>query len=349
MTDLKPNTSAEAYRTPFYVGIDIGGTSIKVGIVDDLGRSVADARIPTQAEVSPEPVVGEIRVTIERLVATKHLQMSDIVAVGVGAPGPIDIPAGQLGTPFNLPGWHHFPICDRLFAALEKPITFANDANAAAFGEYWVGSGRDYNSIVLFTLGTGIGAGIIVNGDSIDGENSLGSECGHMIIDSQNDARICSCGLRGHLEAYTSATSVIHRVNEALQSGKSSSVIDRVAAGEQLSTFMLFEEAEQGDPLSLDIILQTAYYLSIGIVNVLYAVDPGAVFLGGAMDFGGRGATTGKRFLETLRAEVKRRAFPTIAKNLNLEFAALGGAAGYIGAAGIARKSTPASANGDSS
>ena len=335
---LQQDAFVSAHQRPIYGGVDIGGTSIKIGLVDNFGAPLANTNIPTRPDVRPDSVVREIRSAIHELIALSHLQEADLAAVGLGAPGPVDTTKGRFRNPFNLPGWHNFPIRDRLREAIGKPVTFANDANAAAFGEYWVGSGQEYNSIVFFTLGTGIGGGIIVDGSLIDGENSLASECGHLIIDCQDDARICSCGLPGHLEAYASAKAVVQRAKDALQRGADSSVNSRLESGDTLTTVTLFEEAEKGDAFSLDIILQTAYYLSIGIVNVLHVIDPSAVLLGGAMNFGGRDSTIGQRFLIRIREEISRRTFPLIAQNVVVDFSKLGGDAGYIGAAGIARK-----------
>src|SRR5690606_10042678 len=127
-----------------------------------------------------------------------------IARVGLGSPGTHDIPAGMLLDPPNLPGWVNFPIRDRVQALCGLPLTFANDANCAAYGEYWVGSGKEFNSLVLFTLGTGIGSGIILDDMQLVGAHSHGGECGHSIIDYQPDARLCGCGNTGHLEAYCS-------------------------------------------------------------------------------------------------------------------------------------------------
>jgi glucokinase len=216
-------------------------------------------------------------------------------------------------------------------------VAFTNDAAAAAYGEYWVGAGREFHSLVLFTLGTGIGCGIIIGDLSIDGENSHGAECGHIIIDCGQHARICGCGQRGHLEAYASATAVIKRTQEALDSGRKSSLGDRLAAGAELTPKLLAAEAEAGDDLSLEIVLETAAFMGVGIVTLLHTIDPTGVLLGGAMTFGGNDSPLGRRFLRRIKEEVDRRAFPLLARRIAIDFAALGSDAGYIGAAGIAR------------
>jgi glucokinase len=261
-----------------------------------------------------------------------------IVAAGLGTPGTMDIPAGMLLQPVNLKGWDMFPIRDRLAAHLGMHVTFANDAGAAAYGEFWVGSGRDYRSMVLFTLGTGIGCGIIIDGFSIDGEHSHGAECGHIIIDYRDDAPTIPTGQRGHLEAFASATALIRRTHEALDAGRASSLADRRLRGDEITPLVVAEEAEEGDALSLEIIMDTARFMGIGVVTLMHTIDPAAVVLGGAMTFGGHESELGRKFLARIREEVKRRAFPTLAANTVIDYAQVGGDAGFIGAAGLARE-----------
>ena len=324
-------------RRPLFAGVDVGGTGVKIGLVDDQGRTVARTKMATLEERGPEDCVERIVRTLQGELDKLRLTMDDIAAVGLGTPGTMDIPAGMILEPPNLPHWRDFPIRDCLAQACGKAVAFANDANAAAYGEYWVGGGRDYQSMVMLTLGTGLGGGIIVDDASIDGENSHGSECGHIIIDYTDDARLCPCGQKGHLEAYASATALVKRTREALAAGHDSSLLDRVADGEEVSGLMLAQEAEAGDALSMDLILETAMYVGVGAVSLMHTIDPGAVILGGAMNFGGRETALGRRFLERVREEVRRRAFPSPAQKTVVDFAVLVGHAGYIGAAGIAR------------
>jgi glucokinase len=189
----------------------------------------------------------------------------------------------------------------------------------------------------MFTLGTGVGGGIILSGNSIDGEHSFGSELGHLIVDCREDARLCVWGGgRGELEAYASASAVVARTQEALAAGRRSSLERRLVDGAELSAKMLHEEAESGDSLALEIILETARYVGVGITCVVHAVDPGLVVIGGAMTFGGDTSEIGRRFLREVRTEFTRRAFAVVAGTI-IDYAALGGDAGLIGAAGIAR------------
>ncbi len=345
MTAAVERISVADARRPLFVGVDVGGTSIKIGVVDDDGRTLEFGSIATQDERGPEDAVQRIHKEVVRLLDSLGLSMNDVAAIGLGTPGTMDIPSGMILEPPNMPGWRHFPLQDRLKVVCDRPVSFANDAGSAAFGESWTGSGREYESIVMLTLGTGVGGGIIIGDMSIDGVNSHGSECGHVIIDSSPDARMCSCGQTGHLEAYASATGVVARTEEALAAGRESQMADWISTGEQLSGKMLARAAEAGDALALEIILETADYIATGIVSYLHMIDPGAVIIGGAMTFGGSGSELGERFLNRITEQVRRKTFPVQAKNLTVRFASLGSAAGYIGAAGIARAADHKSCN----
>lgn len=329
-------SAAEAER-PFFAGIDLGGTNIKIGIVDNQGRTLSWHTAPTQSQLGAEDGARRMGQGVLRAAAEAGLKPADIARVGLGSPGTMDVPAGMLLEPHNLGGWRNFPIRDRVSHYAGLPVTFANDANAAAYGEFWVGSGRDFHSMVLFTLGTGIGCGIIIGDLLIAGENSHGAECGHIIIDCREDARRCPCGQLGHLEAYASATAVIKRTEEALSSGRKSSLTSRIAAGQQLSPLVLAEEAERGDALAREIIMETARYIAVGAVTLIHTIDPNGLVLGGAMTFGGHDTALGREFLDEVRNEIRRRAFPVLAERIKVDYAALGGDAGYIGAAGVAR------------
>ena len=332
-------TTLEDATEPFFVGVDVGGTSIKIGLIDDRGHSLAFTSFPTADHLGPENAIDRIRLKTDQLLAELGIDLEHVCAMGLGTPGTMDIQGGMILEPPNLPGWRHFPIRDALRTACnDKPVTYANDAGAAAYGEYWVGSGSEFSSIVLLTLGTGVGGGIIVDDQSIDGVHSHGSECGHVIIDSSDSARRCSCGQLGHLEAYASATAVAARTQEVLDTGIDSSINRRIEQGEKLSSLMVAQEAEAGDEVAESIVMQTADYLAIGLVNVAHVIDPGAAILGGAMNFGGPSSSLGRRFLQRIRTGFVERTFPVIASKCVIEFASLAGDAGYIGAAGLARR-----------
>ncbi len=323
---------------PFFVGVDVGGTNIKIGVVDDEGRPLSWTRLSTEEEKGPQDAVGRAAKALDEAIGQAGLKREQIARVGLGSPGTMDTARGILLEPGNLPNWWHFPLRDAMAKACGMEVTFANDARSAAYGEYWVGSGRVFHSMILFTLGTGVGGGIVIGDLLVEGENSAGSELGHLIIDYHDTARHCSCGGQGHVEAYCSAASVIKRTEELLADGRETSVRKRVEAGEELTPIMLDEEAQAGDAFALEVILETARYLGIGVTSAMHAVDPNSVVIGGAMTFGQHDAPTGQKFLERVKQEVAARAFPALAAATTIDYATLGGDAGFIGAAGLARR-----------
>ena len=337
MSDGPRLTPLAQSHAPYFIGIDVGGTGIKIGLVDDQGQTLGYKRIPTEVEQGPLAAVERIGHAVKKVIAGAGLQESQIVAVGLATPGTMDIPRGMFLNPVNLPGWGNYPIRDKVAGVTGKPVAYANDANAAAYGEFWIGGGAEYQSLVLLTLGTGVGGGIIIGDTNIEGQHSHGSECGHIIIDYNDTARLCSCEHRGHLEAYASATAVVKRAQEAIDGGRKTSVATRVELGEELTPVLLMEEAEKGDAFAMEIILDTAMFLGIGITTFMHTIDPDAVILGGAMTFGGHSSEIGRRFLARVKEEIRRRAFPIPAEQTVIDYAHLGSDAGYIGAAGIAR------------
>jgi glucokinase len=328
--------SAEERQPPFYLGIDLGGTNIKSGVVDDLGRRFEGISIETEAERGPEIGLRNLVEAGNRAVKASGLDWSQINAVGLGSPGTMDIQEGMLLDPPNLPGWVNFPIRLRLGEALSKPTILQNDANAAAYGEYWSGAGRGTNSLVMFTLGTGIGCGIIDHGKVIEGRHSHGAECGHIII-QMDGGRKCSCGRFGHLEAYASATALVKRAVEALAENPKSALAD-LHNHDELTSRTIHDAAEAGDPLATRLMSETARYLAVGAVSLMHTIDPDIVLFGGGM------IAAGEKFLDQIRTEIQKLAFPVPAAKTRIEYAQLGGDAGFIGAAGCARLKAKADA-----
>ena len=332
--------SDSKFTLPLFAGVDVGGTNVKIGLVDDNGRIVADTKFPTQPDDSPDIAFEQAREEFDQLMDSTDFKWSDVVAAGLGTPGPMDIHNGIILTPTNLLGWHNFPIRSKLTEVLSKPVTYANDAGAAAFGEFWVGGGQAYQSMVMLTLGTGVGGGIIIDDVSIDGAHSHGSELGHIAIETGPEARTCGCGQPGHLEAYASATALVDRTREAMRDPKvGASTILRKQIGEAspLSALMISNAATAGDDLATRMVSETAVYLGRGIAQLAHIVDPAAFVLGGAMNFGGADSELGSRFLEEIKAEVRRLVFPVLGEGLVVDFARLGSEAGFVGAAGLAR------------
>ena len=328
-------TASETY----YLGIDVGGTNIKAGVVTGAGEPVADvANIKTEADRGSDVGLDNLEEVAHQAVAKARLEMSDIHAVGLATPGPMDIKRGMLLSPANMPEWKDVPVREETARRLGRPTWLQNDANAAAYGEFWVGAAKEAESLVFWTLGTGIGCGIIIDGEIIDGAHSLGSECGHIIIDMDGPRVHPGTKQRGTLESYASARAVVARCEEALASGRKSSIAERLSQGDELTPKLIYEEGQRDDELALEIIMETARYLGIGAVSLMHTIDPEMVLYGGAMTFGANDTPLGRRFLSRIQEEVQARAFPACAKNTLIDFATLGGDAGFIGAAGCARR-----------
>ncbi|MGH7199875.1 MAG: ROK family protein, partial [Planctomycetaceae bacterium] len=321
----------------FLLGLDLGGTNIKAGVVSGAGESLSSIKIPTEAERGPDVGVRNITRAARKAVEEAELKWDDIRGVGLATPGTMDIPAGMLLDPPNLPGWDNFPIRERVQDQLDKPTILQNDANAAAYGEYWLGAARDANSLVFWTLGTGIGCGIIIGDMILQGEHSHGSECGHIVIEMTGGRRLSGTGQYGTLEAYAGAKAVISRCEEALDAGRESLIRDHLP-DEELTPLLIARCAEAGDELANELVMDTARYLGVGTTTVMHTIDPDMVLFGGAMTFGRNKSDLGRRFMQRIREEVKARAFPVPYAKTKIDFATLGSEAGYIGAAGCARR-----------
>ncbi|MFM9964262.1 MAG: ROK family protein [Planctomycetaceae bacterium] len=339
-------THRAGFHSPFFMGIDVGGTTIKIGIVDDQGQSLSKVVVPTESHRPVEVGMANLERCARESVEHAGLTMDDIHSVGLATPGTMDISAGMLLTPGNLPTWHHFPIRQAVADCLKKPTVLQNDANAAAFGEFWIGTAQAVSSAVMWTLGTGVGCGIVIQDVIIEGQHSHGGESGHNIVQMDGGRKNVD-GRYGSLEAYCSATAVVKRCQEALDAGTPSLLTAQIAAGQPLSAKLIGAAAEAGDEFADQLIMETARVLGVATVTMMHTIDPSMIIIGGAMTFGRNDNPIGRRFLQRIKDEVKARAFPFLAEKILIDFAKLGGDAGYIGAAGCVRfKLTGKSASG---
>jgi glucokinase len=317
---------------PLFVGLDVGGTSMKAGVVDDTGRPLSAVSLPTEAHRGQDLGLERMCETIRAAVQQAGLPLEQISAIGVATPGLMDIPGGVILDPMNLKPWRNVPVRRHVQETFGLPTAFQNDANAAAYGEFWAGAGRGARSMVLFTLGTGVGGGIIVGGNIIEGEHSHGAEVGHIKIEMTNP-RECECGRFGCLEAYASATAVVKRTQEALaDDGGRSSLHGLMRSGKELTSREVFTASDAGDELAGRIVEETALYLAIGAMNLMHVIDPDLIVFGGGMIAAGDG------FLNRIRAHVRRLAFVVPAERTRIVYAQLGADAGFIGAAACGRR-----------
>lgn len=326
---------------PKYVGLDVGGTTMKAAVVDDAGQPLTDPfdRKTFPDGESADQVAGLERMceTIRGAVAKAGLTLADIAAIGVATPGLGDIRAGVIIDPPNLKPWKDVPVKDHIAAAFGKPTAYQNDANAAALGEFWVGGGRGTRSMVLFTLGTGVGGGIILDGMVVEGEHSHGGELGHLRIDLPDRGRLCGCGARGCLEAYASASAVTRRAREEMASWRGPTALKAyfTANDDELTAKVIFDLAEKGDDCARKVVDDTAFYLAMGATAVIATVDPEVIVFGGGM-------AAADWFRVKIAEYVGRYGLPyPVAKApapVRIAFAELGSSAGFIGAAASARR-----------
>lgn len=320
-----------------YVGLDVGGTTMKAAVVGDDGTPRSKPVVmDTNPERGQDAGLETMCETIRRAVAAAGLTLKDVTAIGVATPGLMDIKAGLILDPPNLKPWKNVPVRDHIQGVFRIPTIYQNDANAAAYGEFWVGSGQDARSMVLFTLGTGVGGGIIIDDVILSGEHSHGGELGHLRIEMPERGRICGCGARGCLEAYASATNVVRRAREEMAAYRGATKLrDYYTANDDVLTAkVVFDLAVAGDELALKVVDDTAFYLALGATALTAVVDPEMVVFGGGM------VAAGEWFRSKIEAQVKRFGLPFPTRSLKITFASLGSDAGFIGAAGWARAVT---------
>jgi len=312
----------------FYIGVDLGGTNIKAGVVAEDATVLCKTSTPTEADRGAGHIIDKICRVIETLRADCRLDPASIGGVGIGTPGTLDIRAGMVHLAPNMPLWRNVPVVDLVSKKTALKVVLENDANAAAFGEFWAGAGRGVSSLVMVTLGTGIGAGIIANGRLIHGDTDCAAELGHMIIEI--NGRQCACGNLGCLESYASAVSLVRRFQEAVAAGDDSSLAAAVRAGRPIEARDVCDAALAGDPLANRIFRETGVYLGIGIINILHMINPARVLISGGL------IKAGDLLMNPIRETVEKRALPDAWRNCDIVFASLGEDAGFIGGAGCA-------------
>ena len=318
-------------RRQAFLGVDVGGTNTKLAVVGDCGSVFARDLISTALICDPRNACRRILEFAEEYSVQYRFE-----GIGVAAPGILDSRQGILREVVNLPKWTDFPLRDELAGLFDLPVVVANDANAAAFAEHAHRGLETDKSLALVTLGTGIGCGIVIGGQPLNGNHGCGGELGHAIVDISPDARLCGCGKSGHLEAYAGAAAVVHRAKQKLLHGEKSSLAQRLPL-EELSPHVIAEEAERRDALCQSVVEETATYVGLGISLLCQILDPSVVLLGGAMTFGGMETETGRGFLNRVRQTVRRNTLEQVGGNVVIEFASLGNDAGMLGAAMLAR------------
>jgi glucokinase len=310
-----------------YLGLDLGGTDIKAGVVDDQAKVLASETTPTEASEGPDHVIHRIARLAQSVCEAAGAKMASITAAGIGVPGPIDAKAGVVLSAPNLHGWTQVHLKQKLLEHIgtELHLDVVNDANAAAYGEFWAGAGQDnaITHMIMLTLGTGVGGGIILNSALYAGAHGEGAELGHMILDPLGPR--CASGERGSLEVYASASAITAEACRRIAMGATTDLPMEPTAKE------IFDLAES-DPLAGDIVDWACGYLGIACVNLVRIFDPQMIVLGGGV------ARAGDKLLNPVRRAFADRTWTIRPEQVAIELATLGNDAGFIGSAGMARQ-----------
>ncbi len=302
-------------------GVDIGGTTVKLGLFDKEGCVLDKWEIPTVKDNNGSGILPDIAASIKSVMAEKGIDKDDIVGVGVGAPGPVD-DEGTVYKAVNL-GWDVFNIPMVLSGYLDLPVKAGNDANVAAYGEMWQGGGKGYSNLVAVTLGTGVGGGIIINGHILTGATGAGGEIGHIHIED-NETVVCGCQNKGCLEQYASATGVVRLAQRRLVKDDAPSVLREV----DLTAKAVFDAVKEGDAVAIEIAQQFGEYLGKGLAAVAAVVNPEIFVIGGGV------SKAGEILFDYIRPAFEKYAFHGC-RGAKLTLATLGNDAGIFGAAAL--------------
>ncbi len=314
-------------------GIDIGGTKIAVALENGAGERVASRRLPTEIAIGPDRILANIlRAIDEMLVETG----TELAAVGIGCPGPIDIERGLVLSPANLPDWIDFPIVAIVKDRFGVPVLLDNDANAAALGEFYFGAGRGFRDIFYVTISTGIGGSMIIDGELRHGLQAGAGEIGHTIVSIDGD--LCRCGLHGCLEALASGTAIARRMREALVAQNGGAVDDHADVTGQT----VVDLVRHGDPTAIAVWNQAIRFLAVGIGNAITLIAPQAIVIGGGV------AAAGELLLAPLRELVGKNVTMLPIDQVEILQASLGSESGVCGALILGRhaRETAAAAGG---
>ncbi len=313
---------------PYYVGVDLGGTNIKAGVCDVEGKVLSHLSVPTQVDHGRDQVVANIAGAAEQAISLAKVARADVAGIGIGSPGPMSHRRGLVINPGNLPCMQNTPLRDIIRQKTGIPTTLENDANAAAFGEYWAGAGKGVKDLVMFTLGTGVGGGVIAEGKLLRGYYENGSELGHILV--QPGGRLCSCGQRGCVEAYSSAHFLARHAEDLIASGKPSSLKKYTDAGQMVMAEHVVAAAKAGDEVAQKAWHDACYYLAVTIVTMQHVSNPQRVVLAGGL------IAAGDYLLEPVRRYFHELTWRLLDDYPEILLAGLGNDAGFIGAAACA-------------
>jgi glucokinase len=316
----------------FAIGVDLGGTSLRIAAVEDTGRLLQSLSTATELAHGRDYVLAEMAIAIREL-ARQFGPTHKLQGIGVGIPGIIDLSSGTLHSAANLPGWSNYPVRRELENRLGVPVLLENDANCAALGEKWIGAGRDVEDLCMITLGTGVGGGFVIGGKPWHGLIGMAGEVGHMTVFP--DGRLCACGNYGCLEQYSSATAIRRMAAESVAGGEAPGLARCMESDPSFSARSVFQCAMKGDETALKIFATAGHALGIALANLINALNFPLYVIGGGM------SKAWQVFSPALLAELRARSIVFRAgdsglgqkNNTTVLPAQLGGDAGLVGAA----------------
>lgn len=306
------------------IGIDVGGTNIKFALVSHKGEILYSNSTPTRSEMGYEYTVNNMKQAISTLIEETHSTKSTIESVGFGFPGQIDYKKGIVKCLPNIPGWNNVPIAEIIEKEFGITTKIDNDVRVATLGELHYGAGQGCQNLVCITVGTGIGSGIVINGQLVRGASNAAGEIGHIKLFANGD-KLCGCGDYGCLEAYVSGPSIVAMAEEYLKGGKSTKFREMAENGE-ITPYIVAKAAEQGDGVANMIFKFMGEYLGTGLASVVNLLNPERIIIGGGV------AACGDLLLKPTKEALMKRAMPVSAEAVEIVPAQLGNNAGVIGA-----------------
>jgi glucokinase len=314
----------------YAIGIDIGGTKISLVLGTEKGKILARREIATGIRTKTAACIKELVSNLRALILHACVPPKKILGVGVGCPGPVDSSKGTLPRSPNLPGWKGIPLRNILQKATGLPVFLANDANAAALGEKFFGAGKKVQDLIYITVSTGVGGGIVMNGELHEGAGCVAGEIGHMSV--VPEGRRCGCGKRGCLEAYASGTAIVNNVRDRMTS-KNTSLWKFLRGNKRVGAKQVGMAAREGDKLAIESYRSAGYYLGIGIANLLNILNPEKIVIGGGVL-----KTAPKIFWRTMIKSVKQHAWPEAFRTAKIVPSLLKGHVGDHGALALVFK-----------
>nr|WP_280157724.1 ROK family glucokinase [Priestia aryabhattai]MDH3135403.1 ROK family glucokinase [Priestia aryabhattai] len=309
------------------VGVDIGGTTIKMAFINQNGEIIDKWEIPSNVNEKGKHIPINIAKSINQTLDKLGQEKQNLIGIGIGAPGPINLATGSVDVAINL-GWENFPLKNLLEIETSLPVIVDNDANVAALGEMWKGAGGGSKNILCVTLGTGVGGGIIANGEIVHGVNGSGGEIGH-ITSIMEGGLHCNCGKTGCIETIASATGIVRLMIEELSSNNVPSKLrDFYEEYQTLSSELVFDMANEGDELANKVIRKVTLYLGLALAHLANGLNPEKIIIGGGV------SKAGDALLVPLKEQFTRFAFPRVSQGVELTIATLGNDAGVMGGLG---------------